>query len=298
MRFVAQRAIGESLCRKRDAAGLQRLDTAIALLDNVRERCSPGSGYILNGIYRLRIEACRTLGQPDEAKNTALAGTRRFVKAGQFDESIAWLYHYCLTEALDAGQEKESLAVCDAYRAGVERRYWIGREFWTEVSVKREELLARLAGKTIPGMDDLLPARGMTRMNLKSMRMAATDLTLWIVASEHNAFGFGKAFQYWCDLDETQQLEVDKHRGFCGVAATKDAIFLCGYAGLYKLDSDGNLQKHYDPTTTAMPGRGYSTFAKEKAKSISPSKALQPRASPCSIRRRTRFPFSPPPTAM
>jgi hypothetical protein len=196
VQFVAHRAVGELLCRKNAAAGLQHLDKAIELLEKVYARCNQGSGYLLSNVYRLRIEACLALGRPEEAKKTALAGTRHFMKAARFDISIAWLYYYCVTEALGAGQEKESLAVCDAYRAAVERQYWNGRDFWPQMSVKREVLLARLAGKPIPGMDGLLLARGTAATSLRMLRMAATDQTLWLVAGDsRHSFGFGKALQ-------------------------------------------------------------------------------------------------------
>jgi len=48
-----------------------------------------GSGYLLSNVYRLRIEACLALSRPEEAKKTALAGTRHFMKAARFDISIA-----------------------------------------------------------------------------------------------------------------------------------------------------------------------------------------------------------------
>ena len=97
--------------------------------------------YSLDDIYRLRIEACEILGLPEEAKKTALAGVKHFMddRSSPIRQSIGWLYRYCVTEVLGPGQEKQALAICDAYAAAARKRIELFDD-WLQISAKREAL--------------------------------------------------------------------------------------------------------------------------------------------------------------
>ena len=258
VQFVAHRAVGEALCRqKKDAAGLQHIDKAIDVLEKAYPRCNCGYSFFLSGVYRLRIEACRLLGRPEKAKQTALAGTRHFMKAARFDDAIAWLYCCCVTEVLGEGQEKESLAVCDAYLAAVKKEYWVGRNPWPRVAAKREELLARLAGRSVPDLGGLRLAKDRrvnicrivafrsakaaffrgakgdtyfcvgpkgtenTHGDLPLLRMAATGRKMWLVLGGKTG---GRAMVYALDRDETRRLP-DIMVQYPGVGEAPDILY-------------------------------------------------------------------------
>lgn len=192
VQFVVQRAMGELLCwGKRDPAALEHFDKAIAVTDAAYRRCRTHRGG-LNNIYRLRIEACEYLGLSEEVADTAWAGARHFLEVGRIDPdfhldySIGWLYEFCVTKAMKAGEEKEAIELCNAYLAGAEEN-WQQYDGWPRVAAKPEELLARLAGKTLPDMsrlrrimeaDSLL---GQSNRELAAMRMAAAAGKLWFV---------------------------------------------------------------------------------------------------------------------
>ena len=223
VQFVVQRALGELLCwQERDPAALEHFDKAIAVMETAYDRCKEDHRDSLTNIYRLRIEACQLLDRPEEAKETALAGAKHFKEIGRFDAAVAWLYNYCVTKALGSGQEKQSLAICDAYRAcvrGWERHY----DDWYHVSAKREELLAKLAGKRVPDMSSLRFVNGTQATGLKWTRMAATKGTLCFIS--HQCFrGVERAMICRHGQDVASGLPGVPQRVGC-VAATQDAVY-------------------------------------------------------------------------
>lgn len=249
--FVARKVLGQWFCRDRnDTAGLGHFDKAIEVLDKAYPRCRRGYSLFLSNIYQLRIEACQRFGRSEEAKKTALDGARHFMKRECFDDSVAWLYHYCVTEALGAGQEREALAICDAYLAAFKTNYWMGRNPRPFVAAKREELLARRANKPAPDTDSLRLIKGTEGKNLR-LRMAATDGKLWLVSG--NSTLFGQALLYRENADSVSMLPDVPH-SVGSVTAMDDAVFFGGYSGLYKLDTNGKLLKHYDQNQASMPG--------------------------------------------
>ncbi len=258
VQFVAQRAVGEQLCRKGDAAGLQHFDKAIEVLEKAYALCSRSS-FFLDNIYQRRIEGCQLLGLKEEAKQTALSGARHFMEVARFDASVAWLYQYCVTNVLGAGQEKESLAICDTYLAALEKKSYEGREPWTAMATKREQLVAHLAGKPVPGLGGLLLIKGTELVGplngpRRWMSLAATEGKLWLVSG--NSFAIGNGLLYRHASGEVSRLLPDMPSGLVCVAATRDAVFFGGQMGLYKLDTNGTLLKHYDKKSTALPGDG------------------------------------------
>jgi hypothetical protein len=247
--------LGEFLClERRDPAGLAHFDKAIDVL----EQASAGTRYShkANEVYRRRIEACELLGRPDEAKQTALAGARRFMAARRFDIAIAWLYHYCVTKALGPGEEKQALAICAAYFPAAAKRDHVDRRYWPAIAAKREELLARLAGQPVPGLGGLRLLTGTAMsptMNAYPMRkyMAATEGKLWLAG---NNLGLtAPALVYSHAQDKVSRLQQVPY-GVNSVAATTDCVFFAGDTGLYKFDTHGTLLKHYDEKDAALPG--------------------------------------------
>ena len=79
---------------------------------------------------------------------------------------------------------------------------------------------------------------------------------MWLVSSTWPYIG--AALQYRCDLDETRDLKLEgngpSRLSFRCVAAMNDTVFFGGDCGLYKLDNNGKLLKHYDPKQAPMPG--------------------------------------------
>ena len=250
VQFVAHRNIGQLLCRKRDPAALAHFDKAIEVLERAYPLCS-GYSHDLTNIYQLRIEACLLLGRPEEAKETALSGTRHFMQMDHFDNSIAWLYHYCVTEALGAGQEKEALAICDTYLAAAQKVSWCRPDSWPAIFAKREELLARLAGKPTPDMSGLRLVKGTEQVDrrLPLLRMAAAGEKLWLVVGGRTG---GSAMVFNPNLNTIDRLP-DVPGVVYSVAATKDAVFYATSTGLYKLAFDGNLLKHYRQQDGSLP---------------------------------------------
>lgn len=255
VQFVAHKTLGGLLCQeKKDPAGLEHFDKAIALL----ERASEGTHYstILNDVYQRRIEACEHMGRPEEARQTALAGVRRFLATGQFDMAIAWLDHYCVTKVLGAGEEKEALAVCDAYLAAAAKKDYVDRHYWPGIAARREEILTSLSGKRVPGLGDLRLLTG-TEMTQTSkaypMRkyMAATDGKLWLAGG--NLGLSHSALMYDHVQDKASPLLEIPYR-VNSVAATTDCVFFGTDAGLYEFDTKGTLLKHYNEVDGMLPG--------------------------------------------
>lgn len=256
VQFIVHATLGELLCRaKKDPAGLAHFDKAIEVLAKAAARCNPGYSQLLNSVYRLRVEACQLLGRPEEAKQSALKGTRRFMESASFDDSIAWLYHYCVMNVLEAGQETEALAICDAYLAAVEKKDHVGRDFWPGIAAKREELLTRLAQKPVPGLGDLQLLKGTelaasTDGPTPSIRMAATKGKLWLVSSGGGISGRAQLYDY---AQDTVSRLPNVPYGVGCIAATTDCVCIGGPTGLYLLDTNGTLRKHYDQKNAAMP---------------------------------------------
>ena len=253
VRFVAHKTLGKLLCRgKKDPAGLEHFDKAIDLL----EQASEGSRYshMLNEVYQQRIEASEQMGREEEARQTALAGARRFLATGQFDIAIAWLDHYCVTKVLGPGEEKEALAICDAYLAAAAQKDYVDRDFWPGIAAKREEIVARLSGKRVPDLGDLRLLTGAQTSRAYPMRnyMAATDGKLWLVGGN---LGLSEsALMYDCVQGKASPLPKMAYR-VNSVAATTDRVFFGTYSGLYQFDTDGTLLKHYDGEDGTLPGR-------------------------------------------
>ncbi len=268
VQFVVHRALGELLCwQQRAPTALEHFDKAIAAMEAAYKRCKDVHRDSLNDIYRLRIEACQFLGQAEEAKKTALAGAKHFMEIGRFgdfDNPIGRLYRYCVTEALGEGEEKQALAICNTYYAFAKEhseRYGD----WPQISAKREELLAKLAGKAVPGMDGLQRINGTSWVDgtdLMWMRMAATEEKLWLVVGK---WGAGNTMSCSHYSNEAEHLPVVRDVASC-VAATQDAVFFGGGKGLYKLDTNGKLLKHYDRNDPSFPGYSVSAICEGRGK--------------------------------
>ena len=112
-------------------------DKAIEILEEAYSRCNRHSLFF-DDIYKFRIEGCQALRREEEARETALSGARHFMDVSRFDESIAWLYHYCVAEILERGQEQEALDICEAYLAGFRKRRHIGRDIYPKIAAQRE----------------------------------------------------------------------------------------------------------------------------------------------------------------
>ncbi len=261
--FAAQRAMGEMLCwTQRDPAAFAHFDKAIAVMEAAYGRCKPCYRDSLDNIYRLRMEACQSLGLPDEAKKTALAGAKHFMTVGRFGDfsnPIDWLYQYCVAQALGPGQEKTALEICNVYIAAAKAN-WQRYDGWPLVSAKREELSARLANKPVPDMSGLhliAPVESLLDGRydgLKGMRMTAAAGKLWFVPLSV----YGNRYCMMFDPVRGQVSKLAKHmpNQAQAVAATSDTVFFGGYRGLLKFDTNGNLLKCYDGKKTSFPGSG------------------------------------------
>jgi len=255
VRFVAHKTLGQLLCRvKKDPSGLDHFDKAIELL----KQASKGTHYshMLNEVYRHRTEACELLGRPEEARQTALAGARRFLATPQLDIAIAWLDHYCVTKVLGPGQEKEALGICNAYLAAAAKRDYVDRKYWPGIAAKREEILARLAGKPVPDLADLRLLSGtevpQTRTAYPMRKyMAATAGKLWLVGGN---LGLRESALMYDHVQDKLSSLLRKSARVHSVAATTDCVFFGTSDGLYKFDTNGTLLKHYDRENATLPG--------------------------------------------
>ena len=135
------------------------------------------------------------------------------------------MYHYCVTEVLGDGDERKALAMCDAYFAGMNGpRRFIGSET-ARMFAKREELRAKLAGKSVPGQGGLQLARGTESDRCRMyLRMAATEDRIWLAVPQGESTMMGNAMLYRPSLDATERLS-DVQDAICCVAATKGAVF-------------------------------------------------------------------------
>ncbi len=251
VRFYFELATAEILYRqKKDPAALEHFDRAIAVHEAAFAACAYNS-LAVDDIYRYKISACEFLNKPELLRRTALEGARHFMAVGRFNQSVQWLYLHCATKILTReGDEKEALAVCDTYLDASERDPSLQNEYGPRIVERREELLARLAGTPLPDMGGLRLAKGTQATNLKASRMAATDGKLWL-AWQHWQSG-GPALMYRPDLDETRKL-TDLPATVRSVATVKDAVFFGGKNGLYKLDTNGRLLKHYSRKDGTLP---------------------------------------------
>jgi len=252
VKFVFRTAMAELLRRrKKDPAALEYYDRAIEVMEPAYSRSTAGQRTVyVDAIYRRRLDTCLNLDRPEEAKRTALAGAKHFMEMGRFNFAVADLYHYCVTEALGNGQEKEALAICDAYLAAAKRYESEQNNYGPQIFGRRLELLARLAGTPLPGMGGLRLAKGTQANHLTASQMAATDGKLWLAWQQCN--GCGPALMYRPDLDETRYL-TNLPATICSVAAVKDAVCFGGVDGLYKLDTNGKLLKHYSRKDGTLP---------------------------------------------
>jgi hypothetical protein len=205
----------------------------------------------VDDIYRYKIVACEVLGKPELLRRTALEGARHFIAVNRFNQSIQWLYFHCVTKILvREGDEKEALAICDAYLRAARRNPSQQNDYGPRIVERREALLARLAGTPLPDMGSLQFARGTQAMDLKSPRMAATEGRVWLAWQPWESGG--PALLYRPDLDITEKVSNLPHN-IRSVAALHDTVFFGGLNGLYKLDLNGNLLKHYCRKNNSLP---------------------------------------------
>ncbi len=262
VRFAVERAMGVLLCWvKTDSAALEHFDRAIAVMEDAYQRCKDHRDS-LNNIYRLKIEACRYLDLPDEASRTAWAGARHFRELGRFARDaqgyspVGWLYRYCVTKAADAADSRETLAICNTYIAAAEKE-WRRYEDWPCVCAKREELVARLAGKPVPGLGDLhliqsaASLMGTDQDWMMDIRMASTPGKLWF--EPRTWHGNSYRMVYNAGRHEIAKLLDGRSQGHY-VAATGDTVFFASYFSLEKFDTNGKLLKDYNYKDPFFPG--------------------------------------------
>ena len=266
VQYVVHRALGEMSCwARKDPAALTHFDKAIAVMEAAYAKCESPHRDNLNNIYRLKIEACLAFNRPEEAKKTAWTGVNHFMKVGRFDSMdhfdatsswfyenyIGWLYQYCVTEAIGDGQEKQALAVCDAYLAAAKPAWTLSAQ-WPRVSARREELLARLAGNRPPDMTGLHPVMCwqhdlMATISDAFVPMATLNETLWFIPGEWMPL-------YRYDGSRVVQVTSNPHDRFFCVAACQGAMFCSGREGLLKLDAAGNVLRRYNRQDASLPG--------------------------------------------
>jgi hypothetical protein len=256
VQFVVHKKIGESLCwQKQDPVGLEHFDQAIEVMEAACKRLTIYYKVeALHDIYRLKINACEHCGRPEEARKTALAGARHFLKVGECDIDVGGLFHYCVTKVLGDGDEREALAMCDAYFTGMNGpRRFVGAET-SRMFAKREELQVKLAGKPVPGAGGLQLARGTGSGEcLLYLRMAATEDRIWLAVPQYVNTMLGTAKLYRASLNATEQLSGAKD-AVCCVAAVKDSVYFGSLQnGLYKFDLNGRLMKHFSSKDSPFP---------------------------------------------
>jgi len=249
VQFAIQRAIGQWLFEmQHDMACLEHYDRAIAVLEPAYAKCRPPHRDSLNNIYRLKVDACLFFNRTEEAKKTGWSGVRHFMDVNRFDSNehftpaSSWHYVnyigelclYAVTDARQAGHEKQELAVCNAFLATT-KPAWMLASAWPGMSAKREELTTRLAGKQPPDMSQMTPIANWTDV------MTSCESTFIPIAASKEVLWFARG--HWSSLyryDGAQVTEVANPCTF-GVAACQNTLYCANAAGLQRFDVDGKL---------------------------------------------------------
>ncbi|MBM4040432.1 MAG: hypothetical protein FJ290_18140 [Planctomycetes bacterium] len=252
VRFLFEVAMAEILFReKKDPAALAHYDRAI----EAHEAAYAATPNIIrklyvDDVYRFKLVACQVFKKPGEARTTVLDGVRHFMKADRFSTPIAWLYFYCVTEVLKEGEEKEAIAVCDAYLKAAARDRNVQNDYGARIAEVRERLAAKLEGRPLPTFEGMTLIKGTEARNLYCPRMAVAAGKLWLAWQPWQSGG--PALVHKPGSDSAEKLD-GLPRDLRAVAAVGDDVFFGGSSGLYRLDADGKLLKHYTSKDGPLP---------------------------------------------
>ncbi len=252
VRFLFEVAAGETLFRhKKDPAALAHYDRAIEVHE-AAYAAVPNVAYksFIDDVYRLKLVACQALKKPEEARKTALDGARHFMKADRFNFSISWLYFLCVTEVLKEGEEKEAIAICDAYLKAAARDPNVQNDHGARIVETKGRLTAKLEGRPLPTFERMTLIKGTEANNLYAPRMAVAAGKLWLAWQPWQ--GGGPALVHKVGSVSAEKLD-GLPRDLRGVAAVGDSVFFGGRSGLYRLDTDGKLLKHYTSKDGPLP---------------------------------------------
>ncbi|KKL82545.1 hypothetical protein LCGC14_1983680, partial [marine sediment metagenome] len=251
VRFVFECVIADTLWRwRRDPTALAHYDRAIAVQEDALAAAGSSHAGRIDDVYRHRLVACEFLGRKKEAKESALAGARHFMKVRRFNWSISWLYFHCATKVLGPGEETLALEICQAYLDAVKRHPNVQDNYGPRMLEKREQLKARIAGRPVPTFDDLRLIRGTATTELKSPRMAVGGGKLWL------------AWQHWQSGGPALMVDLEKEsaspvpelpKTIRSVAAAGKWVYFGGRGGIYKLNTEGKLIKHFSTADGSLP---------------------------------------------
>lgn len=252
VRFLAERTTAEMLWRgKKDPSALAHYDRAIEVHEGAYAaiaKCGQHHGTI-DDIYRYRLVACQVLKNSAEARETVLRGVRHFMAVERLNHAIAWLYGHCVTTVLTDGDAAEGLAICDAYLRAAGRPR-AATDYYAPITVARERFAARKAGVTLPDFKKLTLVKGTETTRLHAPRMAIAAGKIWL-AWQHWQSG-GPAMVYDPQGGGAIRLRSLPAK-MRAVAAVGEKVFFGGLGGLYELDSQGKVARHYEKKNNELP---------------------------------------------
>lgn len=250
VRFYFEWLTANILLGQKDADALEHFDKAIAAHEGAFAACSYNR-LAVDDIYHYKIAACEALGKREQIRKTALDGVKHFLAVGRFNQSIQRLYCDCVTNILtQEGDEKEALAICDAYLAASAQDRQLQNNYLPQVVEKREELTLKLAGKSMPGFDNMVLVKGTETDGLAGPRMTVADGKVWIAWQPWQSGG--PAMVYIPGQGAAKRL-TDLPADMRSVAAVGKSVFFGGWHGLYKLNTSGEVLKHFSKADNTLP---------------------------------------------
>ena len=167
---------GRLLCRKKDAAGLQHFDKAIEVLEKAIA-VRPDTVITWTMSIVLRIEGLPSSRPAGRSKGDRLVRDEAFMKAEHFDDSIAWLYHYCVTRLWGPDKRRKRLPSAMRILPPRTKYYSAGRDTLAANRDQARRPLARLAGSPYRTWAAYALVKGTEGTNLLLLRMAAMRRT-------------------------------------------------------------------------------------------------------------------------
>jgi len=258
VRFMAEWTTAEFLYNeKKDPSALIHFDRAIEVHDGAVAVLPKNSGWLItiDDIYRYKICACQVFGQNNLVRETALRGAEYFMRVSRFNHAIDWLLYYCVMEVLDEKEAKQGLVICDAYLKAMNRNRLAQAYHYPAIIEAREKFKAIIAGTPIPNFAEMnlvkgTEKKGIPASNRSNARMAAAGGKIWLVW-EQFVQHHGPAVVYVPGSESANELKhLPRMRT---VAAVGERVFIGGRDGLYEIDTNGKIVKHYQKENDGIP---------------------------------------------
>jgi ligand-binding sensor domain-containing protein len=247
------------LDKDRVAEAVQHCDRAIALLDPAKEQHitttsltnDPGKVFIM------KSEALEKLKKPEEARQNIRAGVQYLLSQNSAKPALAFhaalmvLYKHYFEKSIWKDDPEEGLKLCDTLTRVVSPGNWRRRSLG-EVEEVRALCQAAKDCQPIPNFSVLHPIKGVpVSYNFHPTRLAAVGGRLWLVLVP-GGFPPGPAVTYRSGDAQTKPIEELPKTIRC-VTAWRDQVFFGGDDGLYQVDLNGHVLRHYTKGANELP---------------------------------------------